>query len=35
MYQHVEHDVWYVRHRSIWLDLVILARTALLMIGPA
>lgn len=27
MYQHVEYDVWYVRHRSLSLDLRVLLRT--------
>jgi lipopolysaccharide/colanic/teichoic acid biosynthesis glycosyltransferase len=28
----IELDVWYVEHRSLWLDLRILARTALLLV---
>jgi UDPglucose 6-dehydrogenase len=27
MYQHIEYDVWYTRHRSLWLDLEILFKT--------
>jgi UDPglucose 6-dehydrogenase len=29
MYQHIEYDVWYARHRSFMLDLAILFRTPL------
>jgi lipopolysaccharide/colanic/teichoic acid biosynthesis glycosyltransferase len=27
MYQHIDYDVWYARHRSLWLDLEILFKT--------
>src|SRR5919197_761597 len=30
--ERIELDVWYVEHRSLWLDLRILARTALLLV---
>lgn len=33
MYQHVAYDVWYVRHRSFWLDLCILLRTPSALFG--
>lgn len=35
MYQHVEYDVWYVRHRSLGLDLRILLRTPRALVRPA
>jgi lipopolysaccharide/colanic/teichoic acid biosynthesis glycosyltransferase len=35
MYQHVEYDVWYVRHRSLRLDLRILLRTPRALVRPA
>ena len=35
MYQHVEYDVWYVRHRSLKLDLRILLRTPRALLRPA
>lgn len=35
MYTHVEYDVWYVRHRSLLLDLAILLRTPLAICGLA
>ncbi len=28
MYDHVEYDIYYVEHRSLWLDLLIILRTA-------
>lgn len=31
----IELDVWYVEHRSLWLDLTILARTVPLLLRPA
>lgn len=27
MYEHTEYDLYYVEHRSLWLDLIILSRT--------
>jgi len=32
MYQHIDHDIWYVRHRSFLLDLAILLRTPWVMV---
>ena len=30
--ERIEHDRWYVRHRSLWIDLRILARTPLILL---
>ena len=32
--ERIELDVWYVEHRSLWLDLRILARTAKQLLTP-
>jgi len=31
--ERIELDLWYVEHRSLWLDLRILARTARMVVG--